>query len=148
LFGETNYANTLRQQAEELGVGDRVHFLGFRSDVPALMKAVDVIVHSSTAPEPFGRVIVEGMLAKRPVIATSAGGAPEILRNGETGMLVTPGDVSELVAALRMLRDQPSVAQAMATAAYSYAVMNFSIEALLNRVSIHIDTVCNDWNSQ
>ena len=72
--GDQAYADRLRTVVEDLGLSDRVHFLGFRRDVPAVMAACDVVVHASTAPEPFGRVIVEGMLAHRPVIATDAGG--------------------------------------------------------------------------
>jgi glycosyltransferase involved in cell wall biosynthesis len=72
LFGEQAYVESLRQQAARLGVEDRLTFAGFRDDMPAWMKAVDVILHTSTEPEPFGRVIIEGMAAGRPVIAASA----------------------------------------------------------------------------
>jgi glycosyltransferase involved in cell wall biosynthesis len=67
------------------------------------MRAVDVVAHTSTAPEPFGRVIVEGLLAGCPVIATRAGGASEILNHGETGYLVPPGDPQILADVLRTL---------------------------------------------
>jgi glycosyltransferase involved in cell wall biosynthesis len=76
---------------------------GFREDVPVLMHACDVIVHTSTAPEPFGRVIVEGMLAGRPVIATNIGGPAEVLNHGETGYLVPPDDAQILADVLRTL---------------------------------------------
>jgi glycosyltransferase involved in cell wall biosynthesis len=101
--GDRPYAKSLQSQARRLGIADRVHFLGFRSDIPALMRAVDVVAHTSTAPEPFGRVIVEGLLAGRPVIATRAGGASEILNHEETGYLVPPGDAQILADVLRTL---------------------------------------------
>jgi glycosyltransferase involved in cell wall biosynthesis len=101
--GDRPYAKSLQSQARGLGIADRVHFLGFRSDIPALMRAVDIVAHTSTAPEPFGRVIVEGLLAGRPVIATRAGGASEILNHGETGYLVPPGDAQVLADVLRTL---------------------------------------------
>jgi glycosyltransferase involved in cell wall biosynthesis len=63
LFGEQHYAEDLRAQAARLGLASRVHFLGFRADVPRLMRLAQVVLHTSTAPEPFGRVNVEGMLA-------------------------------------------------------------------------------------
>ena len=88
LFGEESYAAEMRALVAQLGLGARVHFLGFRNDVPVLMRAVDVLVHTSTAPEPFGRVIAEGMLAERPVIATAGGGASEIVKAGETAWQV------------------------------------------------------------
>ena len=98
--GDASYANDLRMQVERLGLGDRVHFLGFRTDIPELMRMVDVVAHTSTAPEPFGRVIVEGLLARRPVVATRAGGAIEILEHVESGWLTEPGNVQDLQKAL------------------------------------------------
>lgn len=90
--GDAPYANRLRTMTQRLGLGERIHFLGFRTDIPALMRMVDVVVHTSTAPEPFGRVIVEGLLARRPVIATRAGGAVEILESIRSSQLTPPGD--------------------------------------------------------
>ena len=72
LFGEDQYEQELKRQTQELS--ERVRFLGFRRDIPILMGGVDVIVHSSIQPEPFGRVIVEAMLSGTPVVATRAGG--------------------------------------------------------------------------
>ena len=81
LFGEDAYEAELRAYVLEHGIGDRVHFLGFQHDIAACMKAVDVIAHTSISPEPFGRVIIEGMLAKRPVVAARAGGVVDIVTN-------------------------------------------------------------------
>ena len=67
------------------------------------MHAVDVVVHTSTAPEPFGRVIVEGMLSGRPVIATAGGGPEEIIQNGLSGIIIPPEDSRSLAAANRSL---------------------------------------------
>lgn len=101
LFGESDYEQQLRAlcQAEELS--KRVHWLGFRSNVAELMVACDAVLHCSTAPEPFGRVIVESMLARRPVVASSAGGACEIVDADRTGVLFTPGSAQDLASALR-----------------------------------------------
>ena len=101
--GDQGYEARLDAQAEALGVANRVHRLGFRSDVPRLMAACDIIAHTSVAPEPFGRVIVEGMLAERPVVATCAGGAREIIEDGRTGHLVPPGDAVALASVLQDL---------------------------------------------
>lgn len=107
LFGEDAYAETLKQRANQPDLTGRIRFLGFRSDVPALMKCVDVIVHASTAPEPFGLVIVEGMLARKPVIATRAGGAIEIIEDDGQGVLVEPGSVVALRLAIESLLGDP-----------------------------------------
>lgn len=128
LFGEDDaYAARLHRQAEDTGLGDRVHFLGFRDDIPRLMKAVDVVAHTSIAAEPFGRVIVEGMLAERPVVATRAGGAVEIITDGVDGVLTPPGDASALTTALRALLTRPEWAGDLARAGAETARTRFSI---------------------
>ncbi|MFN6468765.1 MAG: glycosyltransferase family 4 protein [Nostoc sp. SerVER01] len=96
LFGEQNYVQQLHQQVAKLGLGNRIKFLGFRSDIPQLMAACDLVAHTSTSPEPFGRVIVEAMLCEKPVIAAKAGGAMELVEHGLNGFLVTPGEPQEL----------------------------------------------------
>ncbi|MGL5077853.1 MAG: glycosyltransferase, partial [Waterburya sp.] len=98
LFGEQEYVNQLHQQVKELNLSDRVHFLGFRSDIPQLMSMCDLITHTSTAPEPFGRVIVEAMLCGKPIVAAAAGGAIELIENNQTGWLTSPGDPLKLAA--------------------------------------------------
>jgi glycosyltransferase involved in cell wall biosynthesis len=107
LFGEDDYAAGLRAQADQLGVADRVLFLGQRADVPRLMQAVDVVVHPSVDPEPFGRTLVEAMLAGVPVIATDAGASAEILDGGEAGTLVPPRRPDRLATALAELFADP-----------------------------------------
>ena len=96
LFGEQEYIQDLHQKVTALGLENRVNFLGFRSDIPKLMAMCDLITHTSTAPEPFGRVIVEAMLCGKPVIAAQAGGAIELVEDGINGFLVTPGEPQEL----------------------------------------------------
>jgi glycosyltransferase involved in cell wall biosynthesis len=81
-FQEDGYAAGLHRRVAELRLAGRVHLLGHRNDIPALRACCDVIAHTSTAPDPFGRVIVEGMLSGRPVLATLAGGAVEVVRDG------------------------------------------------------------------
>ncbi|MCC7194547.1 MAG: glycosyltransferase [Gemmatimonadaceae bacterium] len=130
LFGEESYAEELKRTAERLGVAGRVRFLGFRDDIPALMRAADAVVHSSVYPEPFGRVVVEGMLAGRPVIAADAGGVSEIVAGEETGILVPPGDAAALAAAISRLIDDPASGAAMAVRARAYARNNFTVEAM------------------
>jgi glycosyltransferase involved in cell wall biosynthesis len=96
LFGEQEYVKDLHQKVTALGLENRVNFLGFRSDIPQLMAMCDLITHTSIAPEPFGRVIVEAMLRGKPVIAAQAGGAIELVEDGINGFLVTPGEPQEL----------------------------------------------------
>ena len=143
---DATYENELHDLVRRLGVEDRVHFLGFRDDVPFLMKAMDIVVHCSTAPEPFGRVIVEAMLAKRPVIASSAGGALEIVEDGKTGLLTSPGDADALEAAIRKLLADPKSARNMARAGYSSAYGRFALESIVRELELEIRKVSCDSN--
>ncbi len=141
------YEQKLRRMVTDLGISDRVHFLGFRDDVPRLMKMMDVVVHCSTAPEPFGRVIVEGMLAKKPVIAANAGGAREIVSDGENGLLTTPGDAAALATAIQLLKDDPTKAAQLAQAGFTDAYQRFAIENIVKQIDHQIRKVIGDPNA-
>ena len=133
LFGEEAFASALEAQAAKTGVADRAHFLGFRADVPELMRASDAVVHTSIYPEPFGRVIVEGMLAGRPVIATRGGGVTEIIGD-DTGLLVPPDDADALVHALESIVADPAGAMQRAARGAERARAEFSVAAMVRGV--------------
>lgn len=142
LFGEDAYAASLRAQAEQLGVADRVRFLGEREDVPTLLRAADAVVHTAVDAEPFGRVVVEGMLARRPVIASDAGGVREILRDGVTGVLVPPGDPLALAEAVERVRAfSPAACAARCDAAHADAVARFTVPAMVAGVVAVLERV-------
>lgn len=140
LFGEEAYADRLQKISRELGLSERILFLGHRSDVSALMRATDIVVHPSVDPEPFGLTLVEAMLAGVPLIASDAGASTEILENGRYGLLTPPGDDEALAQAIdavfRIKIDRPADSAAMTQAArrhaqhfYSVARMNAAITA-------------------
>jgi len=124
----------LRARVRELGLEDRVLFTGPRRDVPDILALADVAVHCSVEPEPFGRVIVEAMAARVPVIASAAGGVLEIVDDRRTGLLVAPGDPDALAAAIAEVLDHPSEAAQLAAAAQREVVARFDAEA-------HVDAV-------
>jgi len=134
LFGEELFAASLVAQADRLGVAARAHFLGFRSDVPTLMRAADVVVHASVYPEPFGRVVVEGMLAGRPVVATRGGGITELVTDEDTAVLVPPDDAGALANAIRALRNDPARAAAIAARGMARAREQFTVSAMVRGV--------------
>jgi glycosyltransferase involved in cell wall biosynthesis len=120
------YDVDLLRLVEELGIGAHVVFAGFRTDVPRLMAAADVVIHSATEPEPFGRVIAEGMMAGRPVIATNAGGVPEIIDDKVSGLLVPCGGVAALADAMGYLHDHPTESQSLAEEGRRRAMERFA----------------------
>lgn len=145
LFGEDDYAAKLHAQVKGLELGSRVQFLGERQDVPTILRAADAVVHSAVEAEPFGRVVVEAMLSRRPVIATDAGGVREILRDGDTGLLVKPGDPVALADAVRRLRAMaPALREAMVQRAYDDAVARFSVRAMTRSVEQLLAAVVSD----
>lgn len=141
LFGEDAYEAQLREQVTALGIEDRVHFLGFQSDIPGLMRAMDIIAHTSIASEPFGRVIVEAMLARRPIIATAAGGALEIITDSVDGSFVEPGNVRALADKIDMLRENPAVANELVVRAYATACANFNPDVYCQAVVKQLEIV-------
>jgi len=122
-----DYCEHLRRITAQLGLQDTVVFAGVRQDIPAVMAASDVLVHSATEPEPLGRVVMEGMAAGRPVIATAAGGVKEIIKDGETGMLVPPASSDAIVNTVDLLLREPVVRNRISQKAQAYAREHFSI---------------------
>ena len=109
LFGEDDYAAQLKDLSQELGIETRVQFTGHVQDVQAQLREMDILVHASTVPEPFGKVIVEGMSAGLPVVATAAGGPLEIVDSEVNGLLVPPGDVEAMAHAMERLMASPEL---------------------------------------
>ena len=116
MFGEEDYAASLQAMVRDLGLSGRVEFRGFRDDIWAELAEVDVLVHSSLVPEPFGQVVLEGMAAGTPVITVSEGGPLEIVTHMVDGVLLPPGDVAALASAMRSLYHDSALRERLATA--------------------------------
>ncbi|MGA7782335.1 MAG: glycosyltransferase family 4 protein [Paraburkholderia sp.] len=141
LFGEDPYEVELRAFVAAHQLGGRVHFLGFQHDIAACMCAVDAVVHTSITPEPFGRVIVEGMLAQRPVVAAKAGGVLEIIEDQENGLLCTPGDAHALADTLAELRSNDEMRRRLVSNGYRTALSRFGTENYVDGVARILNAV-------
>ncbi len=105
LIGDGPLRAVLQEQAQNLGIADRMHFLGRRDDVPELLSLLDIFTLCSRS-EGMSNTVLEAMAAGLPVVATAVGGTPEMVCDGETGYLVPPHDPQPLEAALmRLLHD-------------------------------------------
>jgi glycosyltransferase involved in cell wall biosynthesis len=131
----------LKHLAAKLGIGDRVRFVGHRDDMPALMSELDVVVHASVRPEPFGTVIAEAMSMERAVIATRAGGPPEYVCDGHNGLLVAPRDAEQMAAAILRLLNDGSLRQRLGAQGRQTVVQRFSIEHYVDKTSCLLDEV-------
>ena len=132
LIGDTSqsaaaYREQIAALTREFGIASRVHITGFRSDVANYINALDIQVHASVHPEPFGRVLLEGMALSKPLVASNGGAVPEIVVHEHTGLLFEPGNPTALAAALRtLLADRPRAA-AMGAAGRARLLAEFSI---------------------
>jgi glycosyltransferase involved in cell wall biosynthesis len=116
----------LRGEAARMGIADRIGFTGFLRDTAAAMRALDVVVHASTAPEPFGLVIAEAMACGRAVIASAAGGAAEIVDAPHNALAHRPGDSAGLAEAIARLALDARLRQRLGAAARLYAERHFT----------------------
>ncbi|GAA4836711.1 hypothetical protein GCM10023221_12440 [Luteimicrobium xylanilyticum] len=138
LFGGEDYAAEVESEIARRGLGDAVEVTGHVDDVAGVLDGLTVLVHASPVPEPFGQVVVEGMVRGVPVIATDAGGVPEILRGGGAGplgVLVPPSDSEALADALVGVLDDPAGRRRRAEAAFAGAIERFSVERTAEAVT-------------
>ena len=124
----------LRSLAAELGIADRVGFTGYIADTAGAIRALDVLVHASTQPEPFGRVIAEGMACGRAVICSAAGGAAELITEGKDALAHPPGDDAALAARIAELVRDPELRSRLARAGRITAERRFNRSRLAEEV--------------
>lgn len=132
-FQNGKYIEELRQISLNLGIGDKVFFLGQRTDIPEIMKDLDIFVLASKN-EPFGLVITEAMAAGLPVIATNAGGAIEIVLNNKTGLLVSPDQPASLANAIGILLENEYLAQTFGKAGQKRAFEKFDLDRMVEEI--------------
>ena len=132
--GNEGLERSLRELGHGLGLGDRLRLLGFRDDLDTVLGAADAVAVPSTRPEPLGMVAVEAAAAGLPVVAAAHGGVTEVVRDGQTGLLVRPGDAGTLAAALRRLADHPDLARRLGAAGADDARARFGRERMLDEV--------------
>src|SRR6185312_485761 len=134
LFDEQKYEQELHQLTNELAINSVVHFAGFRTDVQAAIAELDVLVHASTIGEPFGQVIIEGMAAGKPVVATNGGGVPEIVQDDDTGILVPMGNADPMADAICRLLANPTLAKEMGRRGRQRVINQFTVGHTARRV--------------
>lgn len=128
VVGDGELESVLRDRVQQLGISDRVVFLGHQDDIPAVVRTLDLLVVSSIS-EGFALTAAEAMAGGVPVVATRVGGVPEVVTHGETGLLVPPRDPDALAAAIARLLDDETLRQSMARRAAEVADVRFRIES-------------------
>ena len=130
---DAEYAACLVRAAHASNVPDQIRLLGPREDVPALMRAFDLLVVNSRS-EPFGLTIVEAMVSGTPVLATAVDGIPDIIRHGENGWLVSARDQQSLTQAMLMLLDNDNLREQLSRNGYREAIDRFSVERYIRDI--------------
>ena len=130
---ERDYRDELVKMIADLNLQERVIVTGYRPNVADYVNAVQVLIHASVSPEPFGRVLLEAMALAKPIAASRGGAVPEIVDDGVTGLLFTPGSSEELSDALSTLLRDPGRRAAMGAAGYTRLVREFGIDTNVTR---------------
>ena len=144
LVGEGPRASYLKQVAAEEGMADSVVFSGLTDDVRPLLAMMDVFVLSSVAVETFSNAALEAMACSRCVVLSDVGGAREMIVNGESGFLYTPGTVSELAEVLGTLYQNETLRESVAAAARRRALDLFSFRVMLEAYRKYVLNGLND----
>lgn len=118
----------LKEFVQRSGIGDEVLFLGFRDDIPKILKITNIVVITSLTIESFSMIAVESMAMKVPVIATDIGGLPEVIDDGKTGILVPPADIDSLCRAIRYLIKNTDIRLKMGEDGRRRVIEHFTIE--------------------
>ena len=129
------YAARLRRLPAELGIGSAVTFTGYRSDIPQIMAAADVVTHCSTHPDPFPGVVLQGMALGKAVVASNIGGPREQIEDGISGILVAPGDSAVLARAISDLLADPAKRASMGRIAACCVRDRFTSDGFYRRLS-------------
>jgi glycosyltransferase involved in cell wall biosynthesis len=144
LVGDGELRSDLERQAEELGIHEVVHFTGWLDDVREMLALAEVFVLPSHG-EHFGRVLIEAMAMGRAVVATDAGGVPEIVRHGETGCLVPPGQPGRLAEAVQQLLANNELCRRFGLAGRRVVEDRFSLQGHADQIQSlyhHLMGVC------
>lgn len=134
--GSAEYEGHLRRLVSDAGLNGRVSFLGRvpPEDMPGLLRGFDVLLVPSVWEEPFARAVLEGMLSGLAVVATSTGGTPEVVSDGDNGLLVAPGDPEDLARAIARLAEDPASRRAMGRAARQTVLDRFTATRMMDEI--------------
>lgn len=128
---KTPYFDELKKIVDDLGINDHIKFLGFRSDIPELLALFDIYVSSSLS-EGLSLSILQAMAAGKPVIATDVGGNQEIIRHGESGILIPPRNSEMLADSILILLENKTLASKLGLAARKVVEEKFSINCMID----------------
>ncbi len=143
LAGDGPLKPSLEQLAGNLGINDRVLFLGDRRDIPAVLASLDIAVLTSDS-EALSNAILESMAAELPVVATRVGGNVELVEEGKTGMLFTPGSTEQLAAAFELLIRSPELRRQLGHEGRSRVIADYHMDVVLKQFRTLYETLLKE----
>lgn len=149
--GTADYESYLRQLVTQAGLSDHITFLGWIAPegMPNLLQEFDVLLLPSTWPEPFARVVLEGMISGLVVVASQTGGTVEIVTDGENGLLFAPGDAEDLARKITSLSQEPGLRQRLAMAGRRTVLERFTVNTMMDEIERYLqDTALASSQSQ
>ncbi|MCD8533989.1 MAG: glycosyltransferase family 4 protein [Verrucomicrobia bacterium] len=128
---DQGFESQLRNQAQEIHAQtgrENIRFIPFQSNLNTVLTELDCLVHASTRPEPFGRVVIEAMAAGVPVVGANGGAIPEIIDDGIDGLLAEAGSISAYLSAMKKIHDQPNLRSSLVVNATKKVQKKFSVD--------------------
>ena len=138
------YFEHLQQIAAEAGITANLRFTGYQQDPASLVRMMQIVIHASVEPEPFGMVVLEAMAQRKPVVGSRAGGVVEMVVEGETGFTFPPGDAETLAARVNDLLADPERARRMGEAGYERLMESFTMTRYMEQVHEAYDSILSD----
>lgn len=132
------FDRAIRKKVEEIGLVENVTFTGFVKNVYGAIKGLSCLVHASTEPEPFGRVVIEAMACGVPVVAGNLGGPGEVVRSGQTGLLVNPNNPGEIAQAVIQILTDPNLAKNLSGRARLAVEERYALPKIVARIEKEI----------
>lgn len=139
--GTGELANQVETEVRALGLEDTFHLLGYRSDVPQILSAMDIFALPSLY-ESFGYATCEAMALAKPIVATNVTGTSELVQHGETGLLVPPGDPEALATALESLVRDAALRTRMGANGYDHARDEYNLPRMVNQIEQLYRVLC------
>jgi glycosyltransferase involved in cell wall biosynthesis len=130
--GKGDLEEDVKREASRTGVSDKVKFLGWRDDIPEIMQILDVFVLPSLN-EGMGRVLLEAMASGKPIVASNVGGIPDLVKDGQNGFLVRPGDVNGLSLAIKKLIEDKELRVKMGARGRTMA-QSYGVEEMIRKI--------------
>ena len=132
--GDRYYEKRIMDLVDRLDLTRNIIFTGFQKNVPDYINVMDILIHASIEPEPFGRVLLEGMALKKPVVGANGGGVPEIVEEGVSGFTFPPGDAERLAEAVSSIASNDALMKSMGESGYIRLKERFHIEQNLKAI--------------